>query len=387
MWVAVGVGAASTVAGMIGASKAAKGQQQAANQAIAAQQAQYQQNRTDNLPALDARNNSLMMLQQKAGQYSAAPTADQVMATPGYQFGLNQGNNNIENSAASRGGLYSGAAGKALTRYGTDYATTKYQNAFDNLQTSQTNDFNHYLNIGNLGQAGASSIANAGQNMVNANNQTLMSNANSQGAANIAQSNLIAGGLNQFGSWAKSPNGQDALGGLGDRIGGWFAPSNSNGSVISNSPTYIDPSSKYAQNGSDFGWNPIKRADGGPVRAEPVVGSRSPVRTGGGGGFSPNALLALVMAHQLPQTQTAPGGDYLMNPGQIVDQRMRQAGAYAMGGAVHGPGGPRDDLIPAQLSSGEHVFDTASVDAVGGGDNEVGQNRLNKLREILKNRR
>jgi hypothetical protein len=43
-----------------------------------------------------------------------------------------------------------------------------------------------------------------------------------------------------------------------------------------------------------------------------------------------------------------------------------------------------DDAIPAQLSNGEHVFDEASVTALGDGDNELGQLRLNKLRAMLK---
>ena len=41
---------------------------------------------------------------------------------------------------------------------------------------------------------------------------------------------------------------------------------------------------------------------------------------------------------------------------------------YADGGAVHGPGGPRDDLIPAMLSNGEHVIPADEVDMAGGQD-------------------
>lgn len=40
--------------------------------------------------------------------------------------------------------------------------------------------------------------------------------------------------------------------------------------------------------------------------------------------------------------------------------------ARADGGAVFGPGGPRDDLIPARLSNGEHVLTAAEVQAAGG---------------------
>jgi hypothetical protein len=57
---------------------------------------------------------------------------------------------------------------------------------------------------------------------------------------------------------------------------------------------------------------------------------------------------------------------------------------YDSGGMVHGPGGPRDDAIPAHLSNGEHVMDAASVTALGRGSNARGQKKLNALRAVLK---
>lgn len=44
----------------------------------------------------------------------------------------------------------------------------------------------------------------------------------------------------------------------------------------------------------------------------------------------------------------------------------RMPGTFADGGGVHGPGGPRDDVIPAWLSNGEHVMDVKTVGAFGG---------------------
>ncbi|OZC84499.1 hypothetical protein CH282_15290 [Rhodococcus sp. 06-418-1B] len=41
-------------------------------------------------------------------------------------------------------------------------------------------------------------------------------------------------------------------------------------------------------------------------------------------------------------------------------------GGFADGGAIHGPGGPRDDLIPLWGSAGEHMFDAEDVKAMGG---------------------
>lgn len=39
---------------------------------------------------------------------------------------------------------------------------------------------------------------------------------------------------------------------------------------------------------------------------------------------------------------------------------------HADGGAIYGPGGPRDDRIPAMLSNGEHVLTASDVQAMGG---------------------
>lgn len=39
---------------------------------------------------------------------------------------------------------------------------------------------------------------------------------------------------------------------------------------------------------------------------------------------------------------------------------------FASGGSVSGPGGPRDDVIPAWLSNGEHVIDAKTVNQFGG---------------------
>ena len=48
--------------------------------------------------------------------------------SPGYQFRLGEGTKALERSAAARGGLLGGATGKALERYGQEYASGEYQN-------------------------------------------------------------------------------------------------------------------------------------------------------------------------------------------------------------------------------------------------------------------
>jgi hypothetical protein len=49
---------------------------------------------------------------------------------PGYQFRLDQGNKAINNSAAAKGGLLSGATLKAISQYNSGQASQEFQNAF-----------------------------------------------------------------------------------------------------------------------------------------------------------------------------------------------------------------------------------------------------------------
>lgn len=57
-------------------------------------------------------------------------------ATPGYQFRLDEGQKALERSAAARGMLNSGATGKALLRYGQDYASNEYNTFLNRLSTA-----------------------------------------------------------------------------------------------------------------------------------------------------------------------------------------------------------------------------------------------------------
>lgn len=54
----------------------------------------------------------------------------QFQKDPGYDFRMQEGQNAIESSAAARGGQLSGATLKALAKYGQDYASNEYQNAY-----------------------------------------------------------------------------------------------------------------------------------------------------------------------------------------------------------------------------------------------------------------
>lgn len=62
----------------------------------------------------------------------------------------------------------------------------------------------------------------------------------------------------------------------------------------------------------------------------------------------------------------------------------KKGGAIPHEGQVSGPGTGTSDEVPALLSNGEHVFTKAETDSLGGGDNDVGQQRMYKLRKAIR---
>jgi hypothetical protein len=115
----------------------------------------------------------------------------------GYQFRLGEGTNALTSQFASGGALNSGAAAKALLRYGQDYGSGEFGKYMGYLTNQQ-----------GVGLSGASALAGVGQNYANSvmanNNLAGESAANAhliRGAANANMWNGIGSGVgNLFGS-------------------------------------------------------------------------------------------------------------------------------------------------------------------------------------------
>ena len=161
------------------AGNALDAQTNATNSANALQKYQYDTTRADYAPYRAAGS-------QAVGQMSnllAHPGS--ITQDPGYQFGLSQGVQGVDRSAAGQGSLYSGATLKALQRYGTDYGTTKLNDSFNRLGS-----------LAQLGASGTAGTAQAGSNYANqvGNNTTGLGNA---GAGNaLYQGNTWGNALN-----------------------------------------------------------------------------------------------------------------------------------------------------------------------------------------------
>ena len=95
------------------------------------------------------------------GKYARDFGMSDYQADPGYAFRLKEGMKALDAQAASRGGLISGAALKAANRYGQDYASNEYSNAFNRYQTNRSNQLQPLQSLMGSGQTATNATSNA----------------------------------------------------------------------------------------------------------------------------------------------------------------------------------------------------------------------------------
>ena len=145
-------------------------------------------------------------------------TQNRLEQSPGYQFRLQQGQNSIQNLLASRGGLKSGGAMKALEEFAQGTASQEFGNQVGYLQ-----------GLAGMGQNAATSMGNAelfaGSNMANASQQGILGQGMAMANRDAQMGNIFGGGMSQIGgtmlgmgmqgmgSVPKSPSGFTSTGG------------------------------------------------------------------------------------------------------------------------------------------------------------------------------
>ena len=103
-----------------------------------------------------------------------APSIEEMMMDPGYQFRLQEGLDAIQHSAAARGGITTGATLEDLTRYSQGLASTEYgaaygrtrdeyESAYRTFQQNQMNQYNRLMGISGMGQQATGQYGQAGQ--------------------------------------------------------------------------------------------------------------------------------------------------------------------------------------------------------------------------------
>ena len=210
--VGAGIGA---VASSSAADKAAQAQLEASNAANAESRRQFDQQREDLRPARELGYATLPVLKGAYGlgtdEENAAALERFKTATPDYQFGFDEGERALQGTLQNGMGRFGGGALKALTRYGQDYATTR----FDDWRT------------------GLNTPAGYGSSAVNQGNQASQNFTNQFGVNTRAAGDARASAYSASGkAWgdAASDVGQFAAYGYGK---GWF-----------NTPEYTNDPSK-----------------------------------------------------------------------------------------------------------------------------------------------
>lgn len=215
-WVAGAVVVSSAI-GANASSKAAGTQAAAAEQGTAAQERMFERQVQLQEPWRKAGEQALNKLipltdYQKFGM--AQFTAD-----PGYAFRLSEGQKALERSAAARGGLLSGATGKALTRYGQEMGSQEYQNAFNRYQAERAAQLQPLQSLAGVGQTSANTLTNAAGVMGSNIAEGLGSAAAARASGYVGGANALTSGLGTYLNYTQGQNMLAALRGGGGGVG------------------------------------------------------------------------------------------------------------------------------------------------------------------------
>jgi hypothetical protein len=189
-WGMVAMAGATIVGGVIASDssrKASNALTDAAGTSNDTQLQMFNQLREDNQPLLESRNSALDQINALLKDPNA------VTQQPDYKFGMEQGTRALNTGAAARGMTYGGAQGKALQRYGQDYAGSKLDASYNRL-----------ANIAGLGNVATSSNTAAGANAANQIGNNMTGAGNAQAGAALYTGSAYQNMLNNLaGQWGR----------------------------------------------------------------------------------------------------------------------------------------------------------------------------------------
>lgn len=171
----------------------------ATNEATQLQREMFQQQRQDQMPWMEAGKTALNALIPMATNYQKFGM-DQFQQDPGYAFRLSEGQKALDRQAAARGGLISGGALKAATRYGQDMGSQEYTNAFNRYQTERNAMLNPLQSLAGVGQTATNQLGAAGQNYASNVGNALMNQGANAGNARMAAASAYGSALSGIGS-------------------------------------------------------------------------------------------------------------------------------------------------------------------------------------------
>lgn len=165
--------------------EAARMQAEAAKEANATQRYMYDTTRADQAPWRQAGVRALSGLED--ADFQRDFSMKDFQADPGYQFRMSEGMKAIEGSAAAKGSLNSGATLKALSRFGQDFASNEFNNAYNRFNADRDRRFNRLASLAGIGQTANSELGAAGQNYANQVSANQIGMGNASAAARMQQ--------------------------------------------------------------------------------------------------------------------------------------------------------------------------------------------------------
>ncbi len=127
-------------------------------------------------------------------------------ADPGYNFRMGEGMKALERSAAARGGLISGGALKAAQRYGQDFASNEFTNAFNRFQTNRANQLQPLQSLMGAGQTAANTMGNAAANYGTNAGNLITSGGAARASGYVGGANALTSGLGQYMNYTQNQN-------------------------------------------------------------------------------------------------------------------------------------------------------------------------------------
>ena len=202
------------------ADRAAEISAAASREAIDLQRKMYYEGVARQQPWLEAGQIALNKLVPEATNYQNFGM-EQFKQDPGYAFRMSEGMKALENSAAARGGLLSGATMKGIQRYGQDMASQEYMNAFNRYQVERQARLNPLQSLAGVGQTTANALAAGGQAFAGNVNQLTLANAADRANLGLAAGNIRASQYNTAGRAIDDVLGTD-WGKVASTVSGWF---------------------------------------------------------------------------------------------------------------------------------------------------------------------
>ena len=162
---------------------------------------------------------------------------DQFQQDPGYAFRMSEGMKALERGAAARGSLMSGATMKGLQRYGQDFASQEYTNAFNRYGIERERRLNPLQSLAGVGQTSTNQLGAAGQNYANAAGQAIGAAGQARASGYMGTANSLSGALGQYMNYNQQQQQNEMFNRLlSDRDGGMRYTSQEG---FSNTPSYL----------------------------------------------------------------------------------------------------------------------------------------------------